>query len=184
MERALAVANAIITIAFEKGIPPTQLKLQKLLYFAHGWHLVLYNEPLVDENFQAYKSGPLIPSVYQVFKIYGSLGIFRPGSIRIDSLTPESEPLWETPEVVQREHVLPLVELVWDIYGRFSARALCELVQMENTPWRVIWEQNKGTRDVEIPNDMIKAYFQAVMDALIEKRESRAAGEKAQADQS
>ena len=41
MENALAVANEIIRTANAAGAPPTQMKLQKLLFYAHGWHYAM-----------------------------------------------------------------------------------------------------------------------------------------------
>ena len=48
MEKALAIANFFITLGVERECPPTQMKLQKLVYFAHGWHLGLYDQPLIE----------------------------------------------------------------------------------------------------------------------------------------
>ena len=45
---ALAVANWFV----ENLAGTTPLKLQKLIYFAHGWHLALKGEPLIDEVVQ------------------------------------------------------------------------------------------------------------------------------------
>lgn len=41
-------------------------KLQKLVYFAHGLHLAIFDRPLVtDEIVQAGKLGPIFPSLYR-----------------------------------------------------------------------------------------------------------------------
>ena len=52
---AIAVANYFIDKAKADGVPLTHMKLQKLIYFAHGWHLALYGEPLIDEEIQAWE---------------------------------------------------------------------------------------------------------------------------------
>ena len=51
---ALVVANYFIDKAKAEGVSLTPMKLQKLIYMAHGWHLALYDKPLIDEQFQAW----------------------------------------------------------------------------------------------------------------------------------
>lgn len=43
------------------------LKLQRLLYFAQGWHLAFYGEPLFGERFQAWAQGPINRKIYDRF---------------------------------------------------------------------------------------------------------------------
>lgn len=60
---AKAIANFFIDRHKRHGISP--LKLQKLIYMAHGWHLALLDKPLVeDEAPEAWKFGPVFASVY------------------------------------------------------------------------------------------------------------------------
>lgn len=53
------------------------MKLQKLMYYSQAWHLVWEEEPLFEEDFQAWANGPVIPSLYQrhrgMFKVDSSL---------------------------------------------------------------------------------------------------------------
>ena len=72
-----AVANYFIDLANAKKIQITPMKLQKLIYFAHGWHLAIIGEPLIDECVQAWSYGPVIDSIYHEFKEYGSGPIKR-----------------------------------------------------------------------------------------------------------
>lgn len=68
---AKEVARYIVRFAQDKGEPITNLKLQKLLYYAQGWHLVFFDKPLFKESIQAWVHGPVVPSVYSQFKGYG-----------------------------------------------------------------------------------------------------------------
>src|SRR5579871_1664070 len=52
----------------ERGDVLTNLKLQKLLYYAQAWHLVHKDKYLFSEDFQAWIHGPVLPSQYQRFK--------------------------------------------------------------------------------------------------------------------
>jgi uncharacterized phage-associated protein len=59
--RAAALADAILA---EYGELST-MKLQKLLYYCQAWHLAWFDEPLVDEAFQAWEQGPVVPEVWR-----------------------------------------------------------------------------------------------------------------------
>ena len=55
---AKAVANYFLARAKESGETLSPMKLQKLIYFAHGWHLAVFDAPLLDEEVQAWDYGP------------------------------------------------------------------------------------------------------------------------------
>jgi len=46
--------------------------MQKLLYYVYVWHLIKLNKPCFEEKFQAWPNGPVLSSVYQELKKYGS----------------------------------------------------------------------------------------------------------------
>ncbi|ETD72359.1 hypothetical protein V757_04390 [Pelistega indica] len=50
----------------------SNLKLQKLLYYAQGYSLALFGQKLFDENISCWTHGPVVESIYHQFKIYGS----------------------------------------------------------------------------------------------------------------
>ena len=78
---ATIIALAFVKKGIEEGNFVTQMKLQKLVYFAHGYHLAKYKEPLIKEEFQAWQFGPVIPKIYQEYKYYGSNPITDPSLI-------------------------------------------------------------------------------------------------------
>src|SRR5258708_10309168 len=57
---AEAVANYFLEKSWEEGKSVDPLKIQKLVYFANGWHLGLYGSPLIDEEVRAWTYGPVI----------------------------------------------------------------------------------------------------------------------------
>ena len=72
---AKAIANYFLEKAKAEGNSLTPMQVQKLVYFAHGWYLGLFGEPLIKESVQAWSYGPVIPSLYQEFKRFGNQGI-------------------------------------------------------------------------------------------------------------
>ena len=76
---AAAVANYFLAKGWdEKGIPPIdQMKLQKLLYYSHAWHLAIFNRPLFEEDFEAWPWGPVVRDVYFQTRDFGRNPVTR-----------------------------------------------------------------------------------------------------------
>ena len=69
------IANYFLACASDEKIDITPLKLMKLVYFAYAWYLHLTDgEELFSEEIQAWKHGPVIPSLYHEFKHFGLYG--------------------------------------------------------------------------------------------------------------
>ena len=66
------VAKFFLAFANETGESITNLKLQKLVYYAQAWYLANYGKPLFADDFQAWIHGPVIPDLYQTYKTFGS----------------------------------------------------------------------------------------------------------------
>jgi uncharacterized phage-associated protein len=111
------VANYFVCQAHEAGDLITNLKVQKLAYYAQAWNLALRDEPLVAERFEAWVHGPVSPTLYGRFKEY------RWNPISEEVAMPELEP-----DV--RKHL----DAVQDAYGAFSALELERMTHAEE-PW-------------------------------------------------
>lgn len=97
----------------------TNLKLQKLLYYVQGWHLAETGRPAFADEIQAWREGPVVPSVYQVYRALGKRPI-------VD--VPEDAPQLD-------EQVRAVVESVWQRYKNYSAFHLSDLTHDES-PWQ------------------------------------------------
>jgi uncharacterized phage-associated protein len=64
------VADYFIWLAKDTGSFVSNLKLQKLVYYAQAWHLAIHDAPLFAEDFQAWVHGPVIPELYQKYKVF------------------------------------------------------------------------------------------------------------------
>ncbi len=71
MTSCFDVANYFLETAKETGSFISNLKLQKLVYYAQAWHLAIYGDPLFTEDFQSWVHGPVIPELYQKYKSFG-----------------------------------------------------------------------------------------------------------------
>lgn len=158
MKTALEIANYFIEKSLESGEELTPMKLNKLVYIAHGWYLGLADKPLIGEAAQAWKYGPVIPSVYHRFKSYGGA--------QITSLEPASD-MVTIPEV-RDEELKEFLQRIWDVYGRLSGLQLSSLTHQEGTPWSVTRHRYGDSRDnggAMIPNDLIKQHYKGKVDA-------------------
>jgi len=67
--KALDVAKYFLYKANSSGDLISNLKLQKLLYYAQAWYLVNFKkEVLFEDAIEAWDLGPVVPSVYHYFK--------------------------------------------------------------------------------------------------------------------
>lgn len=72
----LDIANKLLTLADECcGELMSNMKLQKMLYYQQGYHLALFDEPLFEDDLEAWMYGPAVPIVYDYYEINGNNGI-------------------------------------------------------------------------------------------------------------
>lgn len=142
---AVDVANEIIRVAHETGKSISNMKLQKLLYLAQGIHLALKTDaPLFDDPIEAWKYGPVVPSVYHKFKIYFS------GEI------PQNHPFTGNAVELNSDQK-KIIERVVELYGGLSAMRLSNFTHLEESPWFEIYNANSFS--AEIPTLSISTYF-------------------------
>lgn len=152
---SLAIANEFIKRA--QGNPArevTQMKLQKLVYLAHGWSLAGVGKPIIADSIEAWDYGPVIPKLYHALKTYGKHPIrelLRWGQdtdFVFDDDGIAHEPL-ETEEQV-------VIDQVWNTYGRYPAFKLSALTHQEGTPWTQKFVKGRNN---PIPNELIRDHF-------------------------
>jgi uncharacterized phage-associated protein len=148
------VANFFLDKAEEENLPITQMKLLKLAYFAYGWVYAVLDKALFLDEIEAWKHGPVIPSLYHEFKEFGSKPIDRK-AICFDLDTEEST----TPQIDETDiDTIFVLNTVWGIYKRFSAAALRDKTHEADTPWKEVF---KPYYNIVIPIESIKKYFSA-----------------------
>lgn len=156
----LAIANYFLDKAKAEGKPLSPMKLQKLIYFAHGWHLALYGgKPLLNEQVQAWDYGPVVPSVYHEFKKFGSGRIEQYGT---DFDFSKGEII--TPRIpLDDKQTLALLDKIWEVYGKYTGIQLSNLTHEHNSAWTDVRNdpENGGMRSVGIPNKLIQREFEA-----------------------
>lgn len=164
MYSGTAIANYFIR---EHGPDPasdlTLMKLVKLVYLSHGWHLGVYGVPLLDENAEAWQYGPVVPSVYHAAKHFGK----RP----ITTLLPVEFGSSQR-SVDDFPQIQGFLDLMWDEYGQYSGLQLSALTHREGTPWDITWNKlgGKHSRAVQIPDNLIAEYYMEKIQKLGERQ--------------
>lgn len=150
---ASLIAFAFVQKGIEEGKFVTQMKLQKMVYMAHGYHLAIYNEPLIKEEFQAWKFGPVVPSIYQDYKLYGSDRIIDIGLI---------SSTYNVADLHQLDNkAVEAIDYTWQATKGLSATDLSSWSHRKEGPWYKVYKP--GEMDLSIDNDSIKQYFRGLL---------------------
>lgn len=146
-----AVARTMIQLATKHKVSVTNLKLQKLLYFAHGLMLAKNGRPLINEAFQAWKYGPVAESLYHDLKVFGP-SVISPS----DGFIPH----WpELPADAKDER--DAIEAVLAQLGKSSGGSLINLSHDPSGPWHEVFKSNE--KSIEISDGAIKKYFKTIV---------------------
>lgn len=95
----------------------TAMKLQKLVYYSQVWSLVWDEQPLFDEQIEAWANGPVVRELYARHQ----------GRFKVQEWNGDPQKL----STAQRE----TVEKVLEFYGGMSSQALSDLTHNEK-PWQ------------------------------------------------
>src|ERR1700722_9544145 len=115
------VVDFFLAFANECGEPLTNLKLQKLVYYAQAWYLANFNKPLFDDDFEAWVHGPVLPALYHKLKERRSQTIVS--DLRMEEVSKKIGP-----------EVIEFLKEIAKIYMTESAYAL-EMMTHNDSPW-------------------------------------------------
>jgi len=149
------VANCFLQRDFEDGHPTiSPMKIQKLVYCLHGWHLAITDQPAIDGVFEAWPYGPVEEELYHIFKTYRN----APITDYAKSWSADEQ----KPFVVSNTNnkFYEILDYVARKYMPFSALQLSALTHQPNTPWSIT--RNEGS-DI-ISDDLIKNHFRGLVD--------------------
>lgn len=140
-----------------KNIVMNPLKLMKMVYFSYAWYLHLTNSTLFDEQIEAWKHGPVIPSLYHEFKhlgLYGNIKESCATNLDLNSDDPEPTiPLFDIDTLENNDHINEAVCGVWMRYKECSAEELEKISHNKNSAWLKLYKENKN---VILDNETIK----------------------------
>lgn len=146
------IANTFLARAYGEQVGDVdQLKIQKLVYFLHGWYLATQDESVINEKFEAWPYGPVLSSLYQDFKRWGR----KPLEGYATDIDPKTGELKSFVVNQSDKKFYEVFDRVWKKYKPFSGLYLSSLTHAPNTPWSLA--RNRGNDYLN--NDEIKEYF-------------------------
>jgi len=95
------------------------MKLQKLMYYSQAWNMVWEEQPLFEDDFEAWANGPVLPTLYACHR-----GMFKVDAYLFSDA--DSARLTGT----ERDNI----DKVLGFYGDQTAQWLSNLTHQEN-PW-------------------------------------------------
>lgn len=117
----------------------TQLKLQKLMYYAKGFYYVFEDEKLFDAAIYSQKYGPVVSELVSDLKIYKN-----------DQIKKE----FQKERPIKDASVLYVLDFVYKFVAQYSAGKLIDFTHSE-APWQQTVEKH------QINEDLIKKYFRS-----------------------
>jgi uncharacterized phage-associated protein len=118
---AMDIARYFLSLQDEdEGDTISNLKLQKLLYYAQGYHLALFDKPLFPEAIVRWQHGPVVADVYHIFKEFGNGALPCPHDFDAD---------------IFDEATQDFLDEIYRVFGQYSAWKLSKMTH-EEAPWK------------------------------------------------
>jgi uncharacterized phage-associated protein len=148
------IADYFIGLANETGSLITNLKLQKLVYYAQAWSLALNDgQSLFDDDFEAWVHGPVIFDLYNDYRALKWNPIDK--DVKLSEIEAKLDPETKT-----------LLEEVAKVYFELDAYKLERLTHVE-APWieaRGSTPENEPCRN-KIKKDIMRRYYASLVTA-------------------
>ncbi len=142
MHTVFDVANTFIKMANEDNVQDmTNMKLQKLCYFAQAYSIAGLDKPVFNDVIVAHYYGPIIPNLYDEIakqERYVALKL----------------PIAKGDEIQANDEFYPVLKFVFEKFGHKSAWNLSEITHQPGTPW------SNTNRLEPITMQSIKEYYE------------------------
>lgn len=122
----------------------SNMKLQKLLFYAQSAFLAIKGKTLFDNKILAWQHGPVIKEIYEKYKDKGNQGIIEYDEKNLKDISKEDTDL--------------LID-VYNLFGEYSAWGLRNLTHSE-TPWKTTKRNEVITTD-KMAEEFKKKYLEA-----------------------
>lgn len=117
----------------------TNLKLQKILFYAQAESLQKTGKIIFEDSVEAWKYGPVVPAAYNWLKGCGAY------PITTFDITTSTDGIDEPTE--------SLLSSIWKKYSKYSAGYLVDRTHEDGSPWKNAYSDTKNN---VISNDSIK----------------------------
>lgn len=132
-----------------KNLPLTPVKLNHLVILADWWHLHHHGDFLINERAEAWTCGPVLPSIHHEYKDQPPCSIIEHPSRRQPPLEEETD-------------IIPFLEHIWNVYGKYTAQQLGRINTAPASPWQQAQGRHGEAEYQQIAREHVKAYFQTL----------------------
>lgn len=155
MVKAQDIADYFIWLANNTGSFISNLKLQKLVYYAQAWYLAIYDQPLLDEDFEAWIHGPVIPELYKEYSEFQWKPILK-----------------EVSQPCFSKEIQQFLDEVTDVYFSLDGYELEQMTHCE-----IPWLKARGDLPIDAPSNEIisKESIREYFKPRVEEEENSAA---------
>lgn len=154
------VARKFLDVAEGNDPLLTPLKLMKLVYISHGWHLAIIDSPLVSEEVEAWPNGPVFRELYIATEKYGR------NRVKAIPETPSEVGFLKRGMIGElNENVQTIISAISKEYKENTGGELSAFTHLSGTPWYDTCEKYGGTDDAPtISNGLIKKYYSKMLE--------------------
>ena len=140
MYSAEDIAAYIVNRCIDNRRPITNLQLQKILYLCQLAYHRFTDASLFEDDFEARQYGPVVPSVYRMFSLFGGMKInrFVPEEVDIDPDTKD------------------FLNILADKYSGYSPLDLTAVMHQNDDAWEQTFQGGEGDGKV-IPKELMFA---------------------------
>lgn len=124
----------------------TNMKLNKLVYFAQLVSIRALNRTIHRNNTHAWDYGPVAPLLYKRIKRFGSQ------SITLEN--PEMDAAFADAEKIEDQDFVRVVNSVWRSLKGMSPVELSKMTHRPNTPWSVVYGDPQTRYGIITPEQM------------------------------
>lgn len=126
---------------FEGNNDLTNLKLQKILYFAQAEYLKRFNKKLFEDEIEAWQYGPVVKNVYEWLKGCGAFAI-----------TEMDVKLYDV-EIIPKD-IERFLDEIWNKYSEISAWGLVKRTHKAGSAWSKTYRNGMGNKNIIEPASM------------------------------
>ena len=147
------LSNNILRRTFKENVPVTPMKLQKLLYFVSCEYVKITDRELLSEDFCVWQYGPVLPSVYNEFKVFH-------GS-RITKYAKDANGDSFAYNESTAPNLRTAIDCVWTFFKDRSGPELSLITHEDGSGWSCAFErhQQKITKEEMKADDSYRKYM-------------------------
>lgn len=131
---ATVLCNNILIRSWRDSVPISPMKLQRILYYICVKYAQNTGNSPISEDFEVWKYGPVVPSVYAKFNCFGK----RP--IKTFSKNAGGNIQIMDEELAPR--LSAIIDEVWNQLKHYSGIELSKKTQQKNSGWYLAYQNN------------------------------------------